>query len=250
MSLAENFEIIADVVFEKGKQEAQRLFADSYQANGTRQNYTYAYAYNGWNDYTFECSLGYDIAPSAANQMFQYSQVKDIAGIMNRKGVKFDFITNKPSQCFGLFIGSLVEHLPKIVMPTASSAYGLCESCRYLHTIDELVCNEKTTFQSSSGANKSFQACSQFTHCIFSGVIANDINLQWSKLLDAESLVSLAVAAKDFFVGGEPFTKTMTLSEESKAILRNTVYPDPQQYAQDGASCMVVLEERKGWIIA
>ena len=75
-------------------------------------------------------------------------------------------------------------------MPEKASASQLVNDCKSLHTIDGLVCNENTKLDNS------FQNCAKFTHCIFSGVIANDINLQWSPLLDDESVRSLAHTLK------------------------------------------------------
>lgn len=234
---------------EEGKTQQSIDFANSYQSGGERDVYYYAYAGAGWNDYTFEQALMYDIVPNSCNQIFFQSRVQDVAGIMKRKGVDFDFNTKEPTQCFSMFANSYVEYLPKLIMPTNSTAYGLCENCTKLKEIEGLVCNEKTAFQTTSGNNKSFQSCTAFEHCIFSGIIANDIDVHWSTLLDTESVVSLAVTVCDWFqLGAEnAFTKTIVLSEEAKAIWESTVYPDPDLYAQDGASCMTVVTQRKGW---
>ena len=47
MSIAEKFEVIADAVYEKGKQDERSDFWDIYQKNGAQvSNYTYAFAYS------------------------------------------------------------------------------------------------------------------------------------------------------------------------------------------------------------
>ena len=63
MSIAEKFEVIADEVYEKGKEKERSDFWENFQVNGNRTDYRYAFAYNGWNENNFYPK--YDIAPTA-----------------------------------------------------------------------------------------------------------------------------------------------------------------------------------------
>ena len=100
-----------------------------------------------------------------------------------------------------------------------------------------------------------FLKCESLEQIWFEGVICCDINLQWSKSLDEESLVSLAVSLAHLIETGEnpegsnvpdglQFTKTVTLSPESWAILDNTLYPNT------GLSCAEFITTVKGWLRA
>lgn len=242
-----------DDVHEAGKKENQEAFANSFHSNGTRGQYTYAYSYSGWKDDTFEQSLfgGLVIKPTACNQMFFGSWVENVAEIMERHNVTFDFSSNSLAQAYAVFANSKVKHLPILVMPTASTAYGWFEGCKTLHTIDGMVCNEKTLFQTSSGANKTFLNCTQLTHCIFSGVIANDINVQWCPF-DDDSLISIVEALRNLYEDinldtGEIPDRTLILHPDCWVRLKSMIYPDKAAIEAGLSYTYYDLILRKGW---
>lgn len=75
MSIAENFEVIADAVYDKGKQDEYDAFWDAFQDNGNRDFYSYGFSGYGWTNENFKPK--YPIITSAnpnrANTMFQYA---------------------------------------------------------------------------------------------------------------------------------------------------------------------------------
>ena len=75
MSIAEKFEVIADAVYDKGKQDEYDRFWDAFQDNGNRDFYSYGFSGHGWTNENFKPK--YPIITSAnpnrTNTMFQYA---------------------------------------------------------------------------------------------------------------------------------------------------------------------------------
>jgi hypothetical protein len=80
MSIAENFEIIADAVYDKGKQDEWSDFWNIKQQFGTLRDYVYAFAGGGWTDKNFKPKYTIVTAKSTnkTNFLFAYSLVTKI----------------------------------------------------------------------------------------------------------------------------------------------------------------------------
>ena len=80
MSIAGEFETIADAVYDKGKQDEYDRFWDSFQKNGTLRFYGNAFSGNGWNDETFnpKYPIVTDVNVNRSNNVFVYSQITKI----------------------------------------------------------------------------------------------------------------------------------------------------------------------------
>lgn len=250
MSFIANEEIKVDYYSSFGMQTEYDRFWDNLQQNGNRTNYISGFAYC-WNDINFKPK--YDIRCVVnGNQMFYACLITDLSSILKKQGVSI-IIDNECANFSNVFQASKVTHLPELILPSKSVCRSLATNCYDLHTIDGLVCNENIAYENS------FNGCSKLTHCIFSGVIASDINLQWSPLLDEESLQSLTQSLADFIMvdnnptgtnipEGQPFTKTLTLSPESWAILDNLEFIPPEGTGYPtGFSCTTVITTAKGW---
>ena len=236
-------EIKVDYYSSFGMQTEYDRFWDSCQNNGTRQEYTYAFSGYGWTDITFKPK--YDIRPKIANGLFQTAKITDLVAALERAGVVLD--TSNANSSASIFRSAYLTRVPFFVAPTSSTGTYMFNNATALHTIEGIKCSETTVYTSW------FTNCTSLTHCIFSGIIANDINLQWSKLLDKESLVSLAVTLASFIDTelnpegsnidpGQAWTRTITLSPESWAILDNTPYPDAPML-----SCTEFITTVKAW---
>ena len=233
-----------------GMNEQWSRFWDSYQYNGTRTDYGQAFSGRGWNDRTFKPK--YDIKPSgSAGNMFISTWITDLVKLLDDCGIVFD--TSLVTSMQYAFQGAKLTRLPKIDLSSTASATNVFNSCSQLLSISELVCTNKNIFSSGS-----FQNCTSLVRCIFSGIVANDLNTQWCPW-DDESLMSLSVALCDLALGGFGDgwgSRTLTLSAESIARLKELTYPpddlNPEgaPYAEDGASCYNVIVGRKGWNIA
>lgn len=208
---------------------------DTLQVNGTRQRYEHAFR-NNFSAQTFKPK--YDIVPTSAAQMFYESPITDLAGILKKQGVILD--TQKCTNATYMFTSSKVSRLPLLDFSVATGLNSIFYKATNLRHIEGIVSSETTPWNN----NDIFAYLSALEHVIFSGVIASDINLQWSPLLDEESLVSLAVTLQDWIStdSSQIWTRTVTVSGESRAILESTLYPDTE------VSCLQVIEG-KGWNI-
>lgn len=80
MSIAEKFEVIADAVYEKGKQAEYDRFWDAFQQNGQLTSYVYGFAGQGWKDDIFKPKYPIitNASPNRTNAMFYYSNLTEI----------------------------------------------------------------------------------------------------------------------------------------------------------------------------
>ncbi len=177
MSIAEKLTAIAEnqqKVFDAGKQAEYDRFWDEFQDYGNRTNYTYAFAYGGWTDETYNPK--YKIRPTMSNNIFMSN-----ADITDTK-VTID-LTN----------------------PNGNQKFGLFTSATKLKTIRKLIINETNIFQASTST---FNNCKSLENITFEGIIGKSIDFQWSTLLSRESIENivscLSTTATDV---------TLTLSE-------------------------------------
>lgn len=230
-----------------GMAEKELAMWNALTERGAKISYVYAFSATDFSGYTIPTGL---CKPKQAigNMFYNYQ------GVELPKGVdcsEFDNTTTTVSyHATTMFAYSKkLKHIYDMGIP-ATKYTQTYRSCEQLETIEVIRSNEQSTFDVNS-----FSSCGKLRHCIFSGIIASDINLQWSPLLDEESLVSLAVSLAHLIETGEnpegtnvpgnlQFTLTVTLSEESKAILNTTLYPET------GLSCMDFIKSVKGWNVA
>ena len=217
MNFLTDSEITVDYYGSYGMQTEYDRFWDDYQENGKRTNYSYAFAHTGWTDRTFKPK--YDIALSGGAQMFYYSRITDLVGILEKQGVVIN--TSNASSVTYMYGYSVLTRIPLTDLSSATNTTYLYAGDTALISIEKIISSEKTVF-----ANNSFNNCKALEHCIFEGTIASDINLQWSTKLDLESLGSLFRCLKNYLADDpdNAHTKTVTLSAESWALLDTYVY--------------------------
>ena len=85
---------------EQGKQAEYDALWDSLQNNGTRTDYEGAFG-SVWNDENFKPK--YDIRLTSANTMFEYSEIVDLKGALEKAGVVLDFSTIKNGRFTQIF---------------------------------------------------------------------------------------------------------------------------------------------------
>ena len=207
-----------------------------YKETNRQAKYLYmAFGGYAWDDTTFDPP--FDIYSSNSSSMFMNSYVQDVRGILERNNVRIIF-SDDPihNQHYSVFQNSKIKYLPYLKLPYGGSCYGWFTNCTQLIEVDGYECLEKHAFETSSGAQKTFQGCTNLEHIIFHGTIANNINLQWCTKLDLESLISLVSCLKTFTPSDSGYkTKTVTLSAESWALLDTYVYENMPEWsdAQD-----------------
>lgn len=236
MSIAENFEVIADAVYEKGKKDEYDKFWDAYQNNGNRTDYSAVFQGNkGWTKDNFYPK--YDIKPvGAATQLFYAWETGSFNLKQRLEECKVVLDTSKATSMVSAFNYSKFTELPTIdlsAMTTASSGI-FTNNYGSLTTIEKLIVSENTAIGSWFG-----QYCQNLTNLIVEGTIAKSgFNVQYQKKLTTASLLSILTA----------------LSKESdvasgKSITFSTVH---QSIIEADAQCLeqLNLAVSAGWTVA
>lgn len=168
-------------------------FWDSFQDNGKRGDYGYAFLGQGWNNETFKPK--HDIKPTNAYMLFMNSKINgSLVEILENCGVALD--TSKATNTQYVFQGSLFTHIGRVDVTSSTNSVqtdSLCRSCANLVRFDTLVINEKTKF-----AANTFNGCSALEYVGFEGVISNSLYLQYSPLLTAECVKNILLQLADY----------------------------------------------------
>ena len=169
--------------FEQGKQAEHDRFWDNYQKNGTRTSYRYAFYSQGtnvWSDESYNPKYPIDATANfGADSTYQASLITDT----------------------------------KVDISVGSNANYMFLSCNNLVTIRKLIVFENTTY------NRMFDGCNNLENITIEGTIANPININYSKKLTHDSLVSIINALADKSEDTSGTAWLVTLSSESYAKL-------------------------------
>lgn len=208
--IAENEQRVYDKGFADGKaaggdgQAEYDRFWDTYQQNGERQRYTYAFSGGGWNENTFRPK--YNIYPIDGTYTFYECEYKaDLAGVLNELGVSLDL-----SRCTGyngMFYRSAFTRIPKIVDRFTSNAINMFISSINLVTIDEIELEKD--INNDNHYRDAFTGCNALENIKFTGVgkLAGNISFAGSPKLTRESIVGIINALSSTAIG-----KTLTLN--------------------------------------
>ena len=243
MTFLADSDVAVDYFGSYSKHEFWTKYLSKQKASGLYSGFA-GYA---WTDLTFDPP--FDIETNSSSSMFSFSFVEDLRGILAKNNAKIIFMNTSGAQHFNVFASSRLKYCPYLKLPETAMCYGFFTNCSRLIEVDGYECLEKHVFETSSGTNKTFQGCTNLVHIIFHGTIANNINLQWSKKLDMESLGSLFRCLKDFS-NTDPdnaHTKTITLSAESWTLLDEYVYENGYN---DYTSAQDVVLNVLGWNFA
>ena len=162
-----------------GVQSEHDRFWDNYQQNGTLTQYDYAFSGLRWTNETFNPK--YDIKPIKAAYMFRDSGlVGDLVNILNDLGVVLD-LSNCTDHIQAFRGMRQITRLPVIDFTMYISLnYAFCENPR-LEIIDKIILNTAKTYTFTNA----FMGDICLREIRFEGVIANDIDFQWSPLSKA-----------------------------------------------------------------
>lgn len=144
--------ISVDKVFDSGKQTEYDAFWDGYQNNGNRTDYSYAFYGSGWNEITYKPK--YPIIAEAASYGYANSNIVEI---------------------------------DKVDVSGVKNLYALFSTSRLLQRINKLKVTDGVT-----NCLNMFRNCEALTDVTFEGSWnLTGLNLQWSKNLTRESILSL-----------------------------------------------------------
>lgn len=208
-----------DEVYEAGKQEGVQSeydrFWDSYQNNGNRQEYQYAFGGPCWNDETFNPKYDFNITGNCG-QMFSATNITDLCGKTIWRGLKFT-MSNLTYAASMFAYANKITHIPAISLVGLKSANGLFNFCVALVTIDELAIDESYAFIGD------FDYCDNLENLTIKGTIGkNGLKVSWSTKLTHDSLMSIINALKDYSADTSGTTWAVTLGTENLAKLTDT----------------------------
>lgn len=161
-----------------GKSQQYNEFWDIFQQNGNRKYYPYAFSF-GWNDNNFKPKYPL-INLSQVTYMFFNSEITNVNVDIGINGIRAD---------------------------------AMFSQCKQLQTIKKIIVDDKTVFTSNT-----FQQCEQLQDITIEGVIASDINIQYSPL-SKNSITNIINALSSSTSG-----KTLTLS----ATAKNNAFTDSE----------------------
>ena len=226
MSIAENFEIIADAVYDKGKQDEYDAFWDAFQQNGKRNNYSYGIGGLGWTVDTFKPK--YDMTNlTSATFMFCNSGIRaSLADILDECGVELSLAgCSSITYCFRT---SQFTELPTVDGSSATSWNYLFADMTYLKTIQKLVFPSSTTATTFSNAFYRTSALENINE--IEGLIKSNIDFSACPLSKATII--------NVFEHLSATTSGMTLTLKKGAVNSafgidvddNTSYPEGSEY--------------------
>lgn len=185
-----------------GKQAEYDRFWDTYQQNGNRVTYTYAFSSYGWTDELFKPKYDIVLVGNASSGMFHSSRITNLKQLLLDAGVKLD--TSNCTYLLQTFQSSEITHLPEIdARKAANTSYMVGSGCKVV-TIDKLLVSETTPLSST------FIGSNSLENIVFEGTIGQNVDLHWSPLT-AESIESTVAALSDTASG-------MTASFKQSAV--------------------------------
>jgi hypothetical protein len=182
--LAEN-DITVDYYGSYSKHEFWTKYLSKQKTSGLYNGFA-GYA---WTDITFDPPI--DIETNSSSNMFSYSFVEDLRGILAKNNAKIIFMNTSGAQHYNVFANSRLKYCPYLKLSESDTCYGFFTNCSRLIEVDGYECLEKHVFETSSGAQKTFQGCTELVHILFYGTIAKKLDIHWSKKLDRASILSL-----------------------------------------------------------
>lgn len=179
---------------EEGKQAEYDRFWDIVQKNGNETDYYYRFAGYAWTPETFRPK--YDIRGTRFTGTFYLASYinASLIDILNDCGVVLD--TSQGTSLSNMFYYCVyMTEIPHIDMSSvsANTVGGLFLSCSRLTKIEKITYTENPYCYSG----QAFNGCKALTDIEFAGVIAGDMNFEWSPLLSEATLQSLVSHLKD-----------------------------------------------------
>lgn len=181
MSIAGKLTTVAEnqqKVYDAGYADAEQEFWDAYM-NGLNGSWAQkcAFAGPGWNDKTFNPNQSYNPWNQKNCELFfRASGISDLAGILKRNGVVFNF---KGCVYFDSFAeGSKIMYFPVIDMSSAAKYQNTFRECTKMISIEKWIISSKGNQAFSS----TFYNCTALEDIVVEGVIGNSIGFQYSPL--------------------------------------------------------------------
>lgn len=185
-----DYDLVYNSGYEKGKQEEYDRFWDAYQSNGNRIVYVSAFEGEWWNNQNFKPK--YNIVPINCYRMFAESGISgDLVKILEDLGVVID--TSSAVEVAFCFAYTKLTHIGEVSFERISSLSNCFRTSKNLETIDLI----KLKSDGTNSYSNSFYECYALKNIRFSGVIGNNISFLHSTLLSAESIRNIVEHLSD-----------------------------------------------------
>lgn len=220
--------------YTQGESDGQKAeydrFWDTYQRNGIRYGYYYAFAGDGWNDENFKPK--YDlIFQGSSIYAFAYCQVTDLVDALEKCGVILD--TSLSTSNNYMFYSAATKRLPPINLTGHHLVNSVFNNCSNLENIEKIIVIENNRFSDT------FANCSNLKNITFEGVIGqNGLSFADSPLLTDATLRNIVGCLKDFT--GTSETRSITFHADSVAKL--------ESLTEDGKTLKQIAND-KGWTV-
>lgn len=197
--------------YSEGKQAEHKAFWDSACPNPNIYSGNYKFAGTSWTDTTFKPNISLIIYNAAS--MFNMCNITDLAGILDRQGLVFDF---SPCTNFSnTFAYAKLTTIPVLDTTGCSVLSGIFYDSRAIHTIEKLILKS----DGSQTFSNLFYNCQALVNIVIEGVIGQSgFNMQWSTKLSKASIESIINALDDetkIDANGNPLSRSITLSREA-----------------------------------
>lgn len=230
-----------DAGYEEGKAEGGDYsyydeFWDSFQRNGNRTQYDYAFArfstgaFRPKYDMHIQRDCNYMFDHFGDPDGWQRDTEIDLVDVLEKLGVVLDFSTlTTTNHVSSVFSYAQIKRLGILDFSNISTTLSMCFQSYTLTTIDKLIVSENTKFSST------FTASSHLENVTFEGVIAhNGLNVSPTKL-NHDSLMSIINILQDKSGDTSGTTWKVTFGSTLKAKLTEEE---------------LLIAEQKGWTIA
>lgn len=208
---------------ELGKQITYDDFWDSLQENGNRTNYNYSFSGKGWNNTTFKPK--YNIAGTTHNSTFGNSNISgDLVELLNNRGLNLD--TSQSTSVYALF--NAAYYITRVGVIDTRNCANLSYTFQYangLQTVDKVILKNdgSQTFTGTFANNVKLK------NIIFEGTIGQTLYIK-SAPLTVASAVNVLLHLMNYSGTSNEYTKTLTFSTTTKALLDEVQANDPNGY--------------------
>lgn len=222
----EDMPVKIDNAYECGKKAEYDAFWDDFQQSGTRTDYIRGFASIGWTNSNFKPK--YDIvAAGDATSMWQGAKITDLVSILNAQNVVFDM--SQVTNAYMMFNSCRITHIPVCDARNSTNLQRMFNSCDAV-IIDKLLVTSTQTFPNT------FYAARMLTEIEIEGIIANDIDFQFSPL-NAKSLVSIIEHLSDTTIG-------------KKVSFKQSAIDTADWESTDYTSWYELVDTKPNWIVA
>lgn len=166
--------------YQQAKHEAYDTFWDTFQKNGNRTEYEYAFAWGGWTNEIFMPKYDITVELRNSGNMFAYSGITgSLKTILNNNGVTLTF-SNASGGSYGaryIFVGTKFTELPVIDVSQAKgnqAMQSLFSLSTLVQSIEQLVLPDNCT----GYGTETFNRCYALENIDFGGTIKYSLSFE------------------------------------------------------------------------